>query len=156
MNKVVSADGQLKEDREAESKSPADSITASLGESSMILMSMSQRGRMAQDGALQRPCLRSLLIRCGAALKLDGFLPEYHGLYKLLRKLLQDGATHEEPCISATAVLMRLLSMRVVSMNLPGAQGTRRRVLTQFFNHRADKMKDQLNDKVRTEDGVLL
>jgi hypothetical protein len=85
--------------------------------------------------------VRAMLHNLRSTLKLDGFMPEYHGLYKLLGKLMQDGATHESACISAAAVLMRLLSMRAAPMNLPGAQGVRRRLLTQFFNRRSDRLK---------------
>ncbi len=91
----------------------------------------------------------ALLQRVRIALKLEGLPGEYHGLRKLLRRLLCDAATHEEPCLSAAGVLLQVLSMQLVSFNTPGAERTRRRLLAQYLNCKAEATKDKLNSKVQ-------
>ena len=149
-SQLVDANGRLTEDRGGgESKAPEDttpppspaSPPPRTSEASVAMLPGPLVRQASSHLGPRRRGVRAMLHNLRSTLKLDGFMPEYHGLYKLLGKLMQDGATHEGPCISAAAVLMRLLSMRAAPMNLPGAQGVRRRLLTQFFNRRSDRLK---------------
>jgi hypothetical protein len=89
---------------------------------------------------------RSMLRRIRRLLKLEAFSQEYQTLRRQLRKLLSDAATHEAPSLTATSILMRVLSMRVVSVGTPGAERTGRRLLGQFLNGRVDATRDAIKN----------